>query len=65
MLDHHTRNENEKIGEYETDNYGDFKLDNLEENSSRYTLKIACDGYDTKNVEVDLKHSLNVGIIFL
>lgn len=56
---------NEKMGEYMTDNYGDFKFDNLEENSSRYTLQIAYTGYDTKTVEVDLKHSLNVGIIFL
>jgi Fe-S-cluster-containing dehydrogenase component len=56
---------NDKVGEYSTDNYGDFKFDNLEENSGRYTLQLAYSGYDTKTVEVDLKHSLNVGIIFL
>ena len=56
---------NEKMGEYMTDNYGDFKFDNLEENSGRYTLRIVYTGYDTKTIEVDLKESLNVGTIFL
>jgi len=56
---------NEKMGEYTTDHYGDFKFDNLEEHSGRYTLRIAYTGYDTKTVEVDLKHSLNVGVILL
>lgn len=56
---------NDKIGEYTTDHYGDFKFDNLEENSGRYTLQIARTGYGTKTVEVDLTYSLNVGIIFL
>ena len=56
---------NEKMGEYSTDNYGDFKIDNLEEHSGTYTLQIAYSGYDTKTVTVDLEQSLNVGIIFL
>jgi Fe-S-cluster-containing dehydrogenase component len=56
---------NDKVGVYSTDNYGDFKFDNLEENSGRYTLQIDYPGYDKKTVEVDLKHSLNVGIMFL
>jgi Fe-S-cluster-containing dehydrogenase component len=56
---------NEKMGECQTDNYGDFKFDNLEESSGRYTLRIAYKGHDTKTIEVDLKHSLNVGTIFL
>ena len=56
---------NEKMGESTTDTYGDFKFDNLEENSGKYTLQIAYEGYKSKTVEVDLTHSLNVGIIFL
>ena len=56
---------NEKIGECMTDNYGDFKFNNLEENSGKYTLRIAYTGYDTKTIGVDLKKSLNTGTIFL
>jgi Fe-S-cluster-containing dehydrogenase component len=56
---------NDKIGECITDNYGDFKFDRLEENSGRYTLQIVYLGYDTKTIEVELKKSLNVGVIFL
>jgi hypothetical protein len=55
----------ERIGECITDNYGDFKFDNLEENSGRFTLQIAYTGYDTKTFEVDLKKSLYTGTIFL
>ena len=47
-------------------NYGDFKFDNLGENSGSYTLRAEYPGYDPKTVEVDLKEvSLNVGVIFL
>jgi hypothetical protein len=56
---------NEKLGECTTDNYGDFKFDNLEENSGKYTLRIAHAGNVTKTIEVDLKKSLNAGVIFL
>jgi len=55
----------EKMGECLTDNYGDFKFDNLEENSGKYTLRIACTDYDMKTIEVDLKKSFNAGTIFL
>jgi Fe-S-cluster-containing dehydrogenase component len=55
----------EKMGECVTDNYGDFKFDNLEKNSGKYTLQIAYPGYATKTVEVELKESLNVGTIFM
>jgi ferredoxin len=53
----------EKIGESVTDNYGDFKFDNLEENSGRYVLRIDYTGYETRTIEIDLKKSLNVGTI--
>ncbi len=49
---------NRKIAECRTDNYGDFKFDNLEENSGRYALRVSYKGYDTKTIEVDLKKSL-------
>lgn len=48
-----------------TNNYGDFKIDNLKEDSGRYTLRIEQTGYETKNIEVDLAGSLNAGVIFL
>jgi Fe-S-cluster-containing dehydrogenase component len=55
----------EEIGGCVTDNYGDFKFDNLEENSGKYTVQIAYTGYDTKTIQVTLTKSLNIGTIFL
>jgi hypothetical protein len=55
----------DKIDERVTDKYGDFKFDSLEENSGTYTLRIAHAGNVTKTIEVDLKKSLNAGVIFL
>lgn len=55
----------EKIDECLTDIYGDFKFDNLEENSGRYTLEIACPGYQDKSLDIDLKDSHYMGTIFL
>jgi Fe-S-cluster-containing dehydrogenase component len=46
-------------------NYGDFKIDNLEENSAQYSLRIECAGYGTQTIEFDLKTSLTLGVIFL
>ncbi len=54
-----------RVGEGETNNFGDFKIDDLEENSGRYTLKIGYQDYDEKTIEVDLRTSINVGTIFL
>jgi Fe-S-cluster-containing dehydrogenase component len=56
---------NETIGQSTTDNFGDFKFDNLEENSGKYTLRISFAGRDTKTVEVELTGSINAGTIFL
>ncbi len=53
------------LGTVETNNYGDFKIDNLDEKSGKYTLEIDYLGYEKKKVEIDLKTSLNVGSIFL
>ena len=55
----------EKIGECMTNNYGDFKFDDLEENSGRHILEIVYPDYEKKTLEVDLKASLNVGIVSL
>ncbi|UCE33171.1 MAG: oxidoreductase, partial [Deltaproteobacteria bacterium] len=56
---------NQNIGECMTDNYGDFKFDNLEENSGTYILQIAYTGYTLKAIEVDLKKSFSAGTIVL
>ena len=55
----------EKIGECMTDNYGDFKFDNLEENSGKYTLRLTYKDYEIKSIEVDLKTSFYMGTVFL
>jgi Fe-S-cluster-containing dehydrogenase component len=55
----------EKIGECMTDNYGDFKFDNLGEKSGDYTVQIAYTGYDTKTIQIHLTKSLSMGTIYL
>ena len=57
--------DSQKIGKVSTDNYGDFKFDNLEENSGQYTLEIAYQEYEKKTVEVELTTSKSVGTILL
>lgn len=48
-----------------TNNYGDFKIDRLEENSGEYNLEIEYKGYKTQKVKVDLKNSISIGTVFL
>ena len=48
-----------------TDSFGDFKIDNLEENSGPYRIVISYRDYAKKEVQVDLKTSINVGEISL
>ncbi len=55
----------ETISECKTDNYGDFKFDNLAENSGKYRVRIAHQGYAAKDIEVALKKSVNIGVIHL
>jgi Fe-S-cluster-containing dehydrogenase component len=55
----------DNIGECQTDNYGDFKFDNLEENSGRYKLQIIHKGYSDRDIDVELKKSLYVGVVLL
>jgi len=54
-----------KIDEAVTDNYGDFKFDNLEENSGQYGVELELDGYEKKTLDVDLKESVYLGSIEL
>ena len=46
-----------------TDIFGDFKFDNLEENGGRYTLEVVFQDLERKTMEIDLKASINVGVI--
>jgi Fe-S-cluster-containing dehydrogenase component len=48
-----------------TNNYGDFQIDNLDENSGRYSLEITHTGYKKQKLSVDLKTSVNLGTIIL
>jgi len=59
------RKGSEKISEVVTDNFGDFKFDNLEENSGKYILEISFMDYEKKSLEVDLKTSLSLETIVL
>jgi Fe-S-cluster-containing dehydrogenase component len=55
----------EKISEVVTDNFGDFKFDNLAEESGQYALEIVFKDYDKKTLEIDLKASLSLGTTYL
>lgn len=50
------------IAEATTDNYGDFKLDRLKENSGDYRVEIAA-GPATRSIDVSLGLSVNLGEI--
>jgi Fe-S-cluster-containing dehydrogenase component len=52
------------VAEMQTDNYGDFKFDRLDEDSGRYVVEISGNGRSRK-VEVELGVSTNVGEIRL
>jgi ferredoxin len=55
----------EKVSEVVTDNFGDFKFDNLAEGSGQYALEIVFKDYGKKTFEIDLKTSLSLGTITL
>jgi hypothetical protein len=48
-----------------TNNYGDFKFDNLEDNSGKYRLEIELVGRGKEIRVIELKASTNLGTIFL
>jgi Fe-S-cluster-containing dehydrogenase component len=53
------------VEERTTDDFGEFKFDNLAENSGPYTLRIAYAGRGAKTVAVNLQESLNTGVILV
>ncbi|MFZ0449315.1 MAG: 4Fe-4S dicluster domain-containing protein [Desulfatiglandaceae bacterium] len=53
------------LGSVETNNYGDFKLDNLPENSGEYKVEFEYSGYKKKALAINLTKSVNLGTIFL
>jgi Fe-S-cluster-containing dehydrogenase component len=52
-----------KIAETLTNNYGDFLFDKLEPGS--YQVSITAPGYKSTSLGVDLRESLNLGVLFL
>jgi hypothetical protein len=46
------------VAEATTDIYGDFKFDQLPENSGAYAVKIAAEGHPDKSVDVTLEESI-------
>ena len=56
---------NKILGTVETNNYGDFKIDRLEEKSDKFILKIAYPGYKMQKMNVELKTSIDLGTIFI
>jgi Fe-S-cluster-containing dehydrogenase component len=48
-----------------TNNFGDFKIDNLEVNKSKYSLGVEYPGYQKHEISVALEDSIDVGTIFL
>ena len=54
-----------KVGEAVSDTFGDFKVDKLREDSGKYTLEIRHETLGRKTMEVEVKKSVNVGVIVL
>ncbi|MNC98069.1 hypothetical protein D3C83_159230 [compost metagenome] len=52
------------IAETDSDNYGDFKFDSLDENSGPYLVEVSAGGR-TRTVGVELGASVNLGEIRL
>lgn len=48
-----------------TNNYGDFKFDDLEGKSSRYELEVEAAGSPKQKLHVDLEESIDIGTLFL
>lgn len=55
----------DKVGETETDAFGDFRFDGLATGGGRYTLAIDAGAGGRKELAVDLKESTTIGVIFL
>ena len=59
------RGSEEVIGTAVTNNYGDFKFDNLDDKLDKVSLEVAYPGYEMQELSVDLEDSKDVGTIFL
>jgi Fe-S-cluster-containing dehydrogenase component len=57
--------DSEIVNETLSDNYGDFKFDNLEENSGEYEIEISLEGYSKKRIKINLATSTNLGCLYL
>ncbi len=57
------RKDSKLLAQATTDNYGDFKLDGLDERSGKYVLDIEAKGFRAKQMSVDLKESVYLGDI--
>ena len=60
-----TNESGEKLYETTTDCFGDFKFDNLKENSGKYIIKVSHPDYGDKEITHDLKESAFTGVIDL
>ena len=54
-----------EIATTQTDNYGDFKFDRLEENSGNYEINISANGHAPKTLSLELTNSIYLGEICL
>ncbi|SMC47174.1 4Fe-4S dicluster domain-containing protein [Sporomusa malonica] len=54
-----------KLSEVLTDNFGDFKIDNLPENSGPYTIEIEMLGFEKATATVEITTSQNIGTVYL
>ncbi len=54
-----------KISEVVSDNFGDFKIDNLPVNSGLYSLELEMSGFNKITVTVELTASQNIGTVYL
>ncbi len=59
------RGSEEVIGTAVTNNYGDFKFDNLDDKLDKVNLEVTYPGYQMQELSVDLEDSKDVGTIFL
>jgi Fe-S-cluster-containing dehydrogenase component len=59
------RGSEEVLGTAVTNNYGDFKFDNLDDKLDKVSLEVAYPGYQMQELSVDLEDSIDVGTIFL
>ena len=55
----------EIIGTATTNNFGDFKFDDLQAGSGEYGLEVEYSGYQKREMKVVLGDSVNVGTILL